>query len=83
MPERNREDLANPSLLTQGNVYRIEVKMEATRNWGARPPYPRTMVEQSFPHGPEPITGENNGTETRMVVAQNTIHYDRDHPAIF
>ncbi|BCH05313.1 hydrolase (plasmid) [Mesorhizobium sp. 131-2-5] len=82
-PERYREDYSNPRLMTPGKVYRIEVNMEATGNWFAPGHRIRVQVCSSlFPHWARNLnTGGNNGTETRMVVAQNTIHHDRNHPS--
>ena len=81
--ERYREDYSRPTLLKPGKIYRIEVNMEATGNWF--PPGHRIRVQVSsslFPHWARNLnTGRNNGTETRMVTAQNTIYHDRDHPS--
>ncbi|MER9574021.1 CocE/NonD family hydrolase, partial [Mesorhizobium opportunistum] len=80
---RYREDYSRPSLLTPGEIYRIEVNMEATGNWFGPGHCIRVQVaSSSFPHFARNLnTGGNNATETATVVAQNTIFHDRDHPS--
>ncbi|PTE06190.1 CocE/NonD family hydrolase, partial [Mesorhizobium helmanticense] len=80
---RYREDYSRPSLLTPGEIYRIEVNMAATGNWFGPGHRIRVQVaSSSFPHFARNLnTGGNNATETATVVAQNTIYHDRDHPS--
>ncbi|MFD2058439.1 CocE/NonD family hydrolase [Mesorhizobium calcicola] len=77
------EDYSRPSLLTPGNIYRIEVKVGATGNWFG--PGHRIRVQVASSHFPTYArnlnTGGNNATETAMVVAENHVHHDSSYPS--
>lgn len=80
---RYREGYKEPKLMTPGEIYLIEVDMQATGNWFGPGHRIRVQVSSSsFPHFARNLnTGSNNATETTTVVAKNTIHHERHHPS--
>ncbi|ADV14789.1 putative hydrolase, CocE/NonD family [Mesorhizobium australicum WSM2073] len=80
---RYREGYKPSKLMIPGQIYPIEVNLHATGNYFAPGHRIRVQVSSSsFPHfGRNLNTGGNNLTETRWVVAENTIYHDRDHPS--
>ena len=80
---RYREGYKQPKLMTPGEIYPIEVDMQATGNWFAPGHRIRVQVSSSsFPHFARNLnTGGNNATESTTVVAKNTIYHDRAHPS--
>ncbi|WP_373415000.1 CocE/NonD family hydrolase [Ensifer aridi] len=80
---RHLEDYRDPSLLTPGKIYRIEVNMEATGNWFGPGHRIRVQVASScFPHYARNLnTGGNNATETATAVAENTLYHDYHYPS--
>ncbi|WP_244662140.1 CocE/NonD family hydrolase [Mesorhizobium huakuii] len=77
------EDYRDPSLLTPGKIYRIEVNMQATGNWFGPGHRIRVQVASScFPHYARNLnTGGDNATESATAIAENTLYHDRNYPS--
>lgn len=80
---RYRESWEQPSLMTPGGVYRIEIAAFPTANLFKRGHCIRLDISSSnFPHFDfNPNTGEPDGAWRETRVACNTIYLDRDRPS--
>lgn len=80
---RYRADRTVGTLLTPGEVYEFEVILYPTSNLFARGHRIRLDISSSnFPRfDVNPNTGEPVGRSNRIVVAENTIYHDADHPS--
>lgn len=80
---RYRESLDAPKLVEPGQIVPITITLYPTANVFKRGHRVRLDVSSSnFPRfDVNPNTGEPLGNHRRMVIAENTIHHDRDHPS--
>ncbi|MER8480841.1 CocE/NonD family hydrolase [Mesorhizobium sp. M1163] len=80
---RYREGLDRALMMNPGEVYRIEVDLDATSNWF--PPGHRIRLDISssaFPRFDRNLnTGGNNWDEMEWVVAHNTVHHCAEFPS--
>ena len=80
---RYRESDYRPSLLEPGRVYELGVDLWATSHLFRRGHRIRVVVNSSsFPRFDiNPGTGESAATAATGVIAQNTVHLDRERPS--
>jgi uncharacterized protein len=80
---RYRNDFSKPEMMTEGEVYRIDIPMYGTGTIFGRGHRIRIDISSSnFPRfDPNPNTGEPIGRHHRTRIADNTIHHDRAHPS--
>lgn len=80
---RYREGFDRTVMMEPGEVYQIEIDLQATSNWF--PPGHRIRLEISssaFPRFDRNLnTGGNNWDETEWVVAQNIVHHCTEFPS--
>ena len=80
---RYREGFDREVRMIPGEIYRIEIDLQATSNWFAPGHRIRLDVSGSnFPrHDRNMNTGGKNYDETDYITATNVIHHDREHPS--
>lgn len=80
---RYRESLDRPQLMEPGRVYPLTITLYPTAHLFKKGHRLRLDVSSSnFPRfDVNPNTGEPLSTHRRMVVADNTIYHDREHPS--
>jgi hypothetical protein len=80
---RYRESLTKPSLLTPGQVYRMEIDLVGT-SVAFRKGH-RIRVHVTSSHFPQfdrnPNTGAAFGTTDKVRVAEQTVYHDAEHPS--
>ncbi|RWD74485.1 MAG: CocE/NonD family hydrolase [Mesorhizobium sp.] len=80
---RFREGFDRSVLMEPGNVYQVQVDLDATSNWF--PPGHRIRLEissSSFPRFDRNLnTGGNNWDETKWEVAHNSVHHCEEFPS--
>jgi putative CocE/NonD family hydrolase len=80
---RYRESLTTPSLLTPGQVYRMEIDLVGT-SVAFRKGH-RIRVHVTSSHFPQfdrnPNTGAPFGTTDKVRVAQQTVYHDGERPS--
>ncbi|RUV84964.1 CocE/NonD family hydrolase [Mesorhizobium sp. M1A.F.Ca.IN.020.06.1.1] len=80
---RYREGFDRKVMMKPGEIYRIEIDLDATSNWF--PPGHRIRLEissSSFPRFDRNLnTGGNNWDETEWEVAHNTVHHSAEFPS--
>jgi len=83
MRMRYRESLADATFMTPGNIYKIEVDLNATSNYFPKGHRIRIEISSSnFPRWERNLnTGGKNYAETEMVKANNTIYHSRQYPS--
>jgi putative CocE/NonD family hydrolase len=80
---RYRDSLDQPRLMTPGQVYPVTVTLYPTSNVFKKGHRVRVDVSSSnFPRfDVNPNTGDPLGTHRRMVLADNTVYHDANHPS--
>lgn len=80
---RYRNSLSKAELMRPGDIYRIEVGLNATSNYFAKGHRIRIEVSSSnFPRWERNLnTGGNNYDETESVTAKNTVYHSKKHPS--
>jgi len=80
---RFRESYEKPSLIKPGRVYRYEIDLWATSNLFRRDHHIRLEVSSSeFPMFlPNTNTGGDIGSETKTLVARQTVYHDAERPS--
>ncbi len=82
---RYREGFTKKVWMKKGEVYKIQIDVDATSNTFKKGHKIRVQVSSSdFPLFERNLnTGGNNYDETEWVVAENTIHHSRKYPSHF
>jgi putative CocE/NonD family hydrolase len=83
MRVRWRDSRERAELMEPGRIYDIAIEPQATSNFFAAEHSIRLDISSSnFPHyDVNPNTGEEPGTERRLVVAHQTVYHDAAHPS--
>jgi len=80
---RYRDGFENATLMEPGEIYEVELRLQATSNFFAAGHCIRVDVSSSnFPHYDiNPNTGEALGLNTRHAVADQAIYHDNERPS--
>ncbi|MCX7704027.1 MAG: CocE/NonD family hydrolase, partial [Planctomycetota bacterium] len=80
---RYRNSFERPELMEPGKIYKVEVDLWSTSiifNKGHR--IRVSVTSSNYPRwDANPNTGKNSWEETNMVVAKNTLYFDKGHPS--
>jgi len=80
---RYRNDFEKPEMMQAGEIYKIEIDMQASGAQFAKGHQISLHVTSSnFPRFDRNLnTGEENASETEIIVAQNKVHHSAEHPS--
>jgi putative CocE/NonD family hydrolase len=80
---RYRNSLSQAELMTPGDIYKVEVDLNATSNYFAKGHRIRIEISSSnFPRWERNLnTGGNNYDETESITANNTIYHSDTYPS--
>ena len=80
---RYRDGFTKKVWMKEGEVYKIQLNLNAASNYFARGHIIRLQVSSSnFPMFERNLnTGGNNYDETKWIVAENTIYHSKEYPS--